>query len=111
MLIYLAPSAVFCHEIYTHFIIIENSIDFVHQFKIKLNNYKSFAACFLVLLTPNKKRVPLVVCFYFYMKYASVIIIFVAVIDTLKFPFTSSSVFCHVINARFLIIFLIFFTN
>ena len=46
MLISLAPSVVFCHEIYTHSIIIENSIDIVHQFRIKLKNYIIFAAFF-----------------------------------------------------------------
>ena len=65
MLNYLAPSAVFCHVIFIYFVIIKNDIDFLHQIKIKCNNYIRFAACFFVLMTPNNKSAPSAVYFSF----------------------------------------------
>ena len=65
MLNSLAPSAVFCRVIFTFFVFIKIFIDFLHQIKIKWNNYIRFFACVFVLMTPNIKRAPSAVSFSF----------------------------------------------
>ena len=59
------PFSCSSHVICTHFVITKNSIDVLDQIKIKWNNYIRFAACFLVLMTPNNKRAPSAVSFSF----------------------------------------------
>ena len=63
MLNSLAPSGVFCHVKFTCFLFIKNYIDFLHQIKIKWNNYIRFFCLLFCFNDANNKRAPLAVSF------------------------------------------------